>query len=185
MIASFPLASNILTGAQALRYETEVRSISNMIAIAIADGHKVAFCGNGGSAAQAQHLAAEFVGRFAREREPFPAISFTADIAILTAIANDYGYREVFSRQAAALLNAGDVLVLLSTSGASENCLAAIPEAHNAEAFTVGFTGKPGNLLAELCDYAITVDADNAATIQEVHLILGHAICGLVEEALA
>ncbi len=184
-IAGGLTASGALIRRHIDQYEKDVECVAGLIVKRISNGGKVFFCGNGGSAAQAQHFAAEFVGRFACERKAFPAIALTADTAVLTAVANDYSYSRVFHRQVTALVQGGDVFVALSTSGTSESCKCGAAAACVCGAVTIALTGKPNSELAELCDYVITVDSDSTATIQEVHLILGHAICGLVEEALA
>ena len=148
---------------------------------AIQNGHKVLFCGNGGSAADSQHMAAEIVGRFVKEREGWPAIALTTDTSILTAVANDYGYDAVFSRQVEALCNSGDILVGLSTSGNSANIIAAINKAKQKGAKTIGMTGKDGGQMNNLCDININVPYGVTARVQEAHILIGHIICELIE----
>lgn len=148
-------------------------------------GGKVLVCGNGGSAAEAQHLAAELVGRFQDERRPLPAVALTADTAVLTALGNDFGYREVFARQVEALAGPGDVVVLLSTSGRSESVVEAARRARRAGAVTVALTGRTGGALAPAVDLALCVPADDTARVQEVHLLLAHVLCQMVDRGLA
>ena len=145
-------------------------------------GNKVLFCGNGGSAADSQHWAAEIVGRFQKERKGMPAIALTVDTSILTAIANDYGYDRVFARQVEALGNAGDVLVAVSTSGNSANVLAAIEEAKAKGIKTIGMTAAGGGKMAEVCDVCLVIPDKVTARAQEVHGLIGHILCEIVEE---
>lgn len=151
---------------------------------ALAAGGKIMFCGNGGSAADAQHLAAELVGRFRHDRPALAAIALTTDSSILTAIGNDYGFEQLFARQVQALGRAGDVLVAISTSGRSGNLLAALGAARAAGITTIGLTGGDGGAMAGLCDIELRVPAVDTALIQQAHITLGHALCGLVEDAL-
>lgn len=147
-------------------------------------GGKVIFCGNGGSAADAQHLAAELMGRFLIDREPMAAISLTVDTSALTAIGNDYGYDKVFSRQLRGLARPDDVLVGLSTSGNSENIVSAFEAARNMGVKTIGLTGRGGGRMASLSDLLIAVDDDRTSHIQEAHIVIGHMLCAFVEDAL-
>ena len=153
-----------------------------MMKVALASGHKIMFCGNGGSAADSQHWAAEIVGRFQKERKGMPAIALTVDTSILTAIANDYGYDRVFARQVEALGNAGDVLVAVSTSGNSANVLAAIEEAKAKGIKTIGMTAAGGGKMAEVCDVCLVIPDKVTARAQEVHGLIGHILCEIVEE---
>jgi D-sedoheptulose 7-phosphate isomerase len=150
---------------------------------ALARGNKILFMGNGGSAADSQHLAAELVGRFEKERRGLPAIALTTDTSILTAVGNDYGFNRVFSRQIEALAVAGDVVVGLSTSGNSPNVVEAIQAAKAVGAVTVGMTGKDGGKLSALCDVCVKVPSAVTARIQEGHIFIGHIICQLIDEA--
>jgi D-sedoheptulose 7-phosphate isomerase len=147
-------------------------------------GHKVLFAGNGGSAADAQHLAAELSGRYAFDRPPLYAEALHVNSSYLTAVANDYGYEEVFARLVDGCGRPGDILVALSTSGNSVNLLNAAVAAHEHEMLVAGFTGRGGGKLRDLADVVIDVPSDETPRIQECHMLLGHAICGLVEEAL-
>lgn len=150
---------------------------------AVRKHQKIIFCGNGGSAADSQHLAAELVGRYLKDRAPLPALALTADTAALTAIANDHGYADVFARQLRGLGRPGDVLVALSTSGNSDNVLRAIAAARELGITTIGMTGRAGGKLRTTCDLAICVPADETNHIQEMHIAIGHYLCGFVEDA--
>ena len=161
-----------------------ILEIGRILFLALQSRGKILFCGNGGSAADAQHLTAELVGRYRRERKGLPALALTANPAVLTAVGNDYDFTEVFARQAEALVNKEDVLVALSTSGNSPNVIAAVEAAKAKGAVTVGLTGKDGGLLGRLAGHALRVPAGKTARIQEAHLTIGHILCGLVEEAV-
>ena len=139
------------------------------------------FCGNGGSAADSQHLAAEFVGRFQKERAGLPAIALTVDTSILTAVGNDYGYDKVFVRQVQALARPGDVLVGISTSGNSANVVEAVELAKSMGVYCVGMTAVGGGKMKELCDECIAVPAQVTARAQEMHILIGHILCELVD----
>jgi D-sedoheptulose 7-phosphate isomerase len=147
-------------------------------------GGKLMLCGNGGSAADAQHWAAEMVGRFLYDRPGLPAIALTTDTSILTAVGNDYGYEASFSRQVQALGRPGDVLFALSTSGRSPNILAAVRLAREQGVKVVGFTGATGGDMLALCDICLRIPAPDTARVQEGHEVLGHAICALIETAM-
>ena len=147
------------------------------------EGGKLMFCGNGGSAADAQHLAAELLGRFLRDRAPMAALALTVDTSALTAIANDFGYEHVFSRQLRGLGRSGDTLIAISTSGKSRNVIEAIHAAREMGIFTVGLTGADGGAMRELCDVLIAVPAERTDQIQQLHITVGHILCGLVEDA--
>lgn len=151
---------------------------------ALRAGRKLLFCGNGGSAADAQHWAGELVSRFHYDRPGLPAIALTTDSSILTAIGNDYGYDRVFARQVEALGVAGDVLVAISTSGHSPNVVAAIEAARARGLATIGFTGQGGGRMAALCDVCIRIPSASTPRIQEGHEVLGHALCALIEATL-
>lgn len=159
----------------------QVERIATVVKAALTNGKKVLFCGNGGSAADSQHLAAEFVGRFQKERQGLPAIALTVDTSILTAVGNDYGFDKVFVRQVEALGNEGDVLVGISTSGTSPNVLAAVELAKAKGMYCVGMTAANGAKLAELCDECIAIPAKVTARAQEMHILIGHILCELVD----
>jgi len=163
---------------------TLVAKAAEVMTIALADGHKIIWFGNGGSATQGQHMAGEFVGRFVKERRSLPSISLTENMASVTAIGNDYAYEQIFSRQLQGLGQPGDVAVGLSTSGNSPNVLRALEQARTMQLATVGLTGGSGGAMAGLCDICIIVPSPVTARIQEVHLTIGHILCGLVEDAL-
>lgn len=148
----------------------------------LSSGRKILLAGNGGSAADAQHLACEFVSRFAFDRRGLPAISLSTDTSILTAVGNDYGYEQLFARQVQALGNPGDVFFGISTSGRSPNVLQALREARAGGLVCVGLTGEQPGTMSELCDHLLTVPSGRTPKIQEGHIALGHIICGLVEE---
>ena len=164
--------------------ETIVQAASLMIQC-LQSGGKLLFFGNGGSAADAQHLAAEFVGRFVLERNGLPAIALTTDSSILTSIGNDYGFDQVFARQIEALGRPNDVAVGISTSGNSPNVIEAVNKARKRNVKTIGLAGKDGGALAKCVDLAITVSSTNTARVQECHIAIGHILCELVENELS
>ncbi|ADU96412.1 D-sedoheptulose 7-phosphate isomerase [Thermovibrio ammonificans] len=147
-------------------------------------GGKLLICGNGGSAADAQHIAAELVGRFELERPPVAAVALTTDTSVLTAVANDYSFASVFERQVEALGREGDVLLAISTSGNSENVVRAVEKAKEIGLLTVGFLGKDGGKLASLCHHPFIVKSFSTPRIQEVHITLGHVLCDFIEKYL-
>jgi D-sedoheptulose 7-phosphate isomerase len=148
---------------------------------AILNGKKVMWCGNGGSAADSQHLAAELMGRFRRERCALPSIALTTDTSILTAIGNDYGFERVFQRQVEALCNEGDVVVGISTSGNSSNVCGALETARRLGAFTVGLTGLGGGLIGQIANVTFCIASKDTARIQEGHIMCGHMLCDFIE----
>lgn len=150
----------------------------------VSEGGKILLCGNGGSASDCQHIAAELTGRFVKERKPLPAIALTTDTSALTAIANDYGYREVFVRQLEALANTGDTLIAISTSGNSENIINAVALAKKKALRVIGLLGRDGGKLKDLCDISIVVPSDSTPRIQEAHILIGHTICEGIETSL-
>jgi D-sedoheptulose 7-phosphate isomerase len=158
-------------------------AIADQLVQALRRGNKVLLFGNGGSAADAQHIACELSGRFSRDREPLPAIALTTNASSLTAIANDYGYEAVFARQLRGLVKKGDIVIGISTSGSSANVLLAIEEANRRGAVTVALTGQ-GGTLKELAHYVLSVSSTSTPRIQEAHITIGHIICHLVEEEL-
>jgi D-sedoheptulose 7-phosphate isomerase len=169
-----------IVAALSTQEDTLTRIGSEMVR-AVNGGKKVMWCGNGGSAADSQHLAAEFVGRFRRERRGLASIALTTDSSVLTAIGNDYGYEHVFRRQVEALCAEGDVVVGISTSGNSRNVLLALQSAKELGAFTVAFTGESGGLMGAMADAAIRVKSKDTARIQEGHILCGHMLCDWVE----
>ena len=157
---------------------------SRLIADAFNDGRKLLLFGNGGSATDASHIAAEFVNRFKRERPGLPAIALNTDMAIITSIANDYDYSEVFARQLKSISEEGDVIIAISTSGGSSNIIKAMDVAKRRKLRTIVFTGAKGEKLASKAEYAFIVPSDNTPRIQETHITLGHVLCQMVEEIL-
>jgi D-sedoheptulose 7-phosphate isomerase len=158
--------------------------IINLCITAIRRGNKILLVGNGGSAADAQHIAAEIVGRFSVDRPGMPAIALTTDSSVLTSIANDYGFEMLFSRQVEALGKAGDVLIAFSTSGKSGNIIESIHAARRMDINTVGFTGANGAEMSALCDKVVCVPSDDTARIQEAHITMGHIVCAFIEQAM-
>ncbi len=163
----------------------EIESMVKFIIMAYKTGGKVVLFGNGGSAADAQHIAGELVGRFMLKRQAFPAIALTTNTSTLTAVANDYGYDAVFSRQVEALVNEKDVVIAISTSGNSPNVIEAIKLAKTKGAKTIGLTGGNGGRLAEVADLVLIVPSDSTPRIQEAHITIGHIVCELVERELS
>jgi D-sedoheptulose 7-phosphate isomerase len=161
-----------------------IRDIVEVTATALDKGHKLLLAGNGGSAADAQHLAGEMLSRLYYDRAPAAAIALTTDTSVLTAIGNDYGYERLFERQILGLGCAGDVFIAISTSGRSANILRAIDAARHKRIFTVGFTGRTGGEMSSRCDICLHAPSDSTPLIQQIHITAGHVICGLVEERL-
>ena len=161
-----------------------IAAIVDRVAAALGAGHKVLLAGNGGSAADAQHIACEFVGKFNYDRAPVAAIALTTDSSALTAIGNDYGYDRVFERQVLALGRPGDVFIAISTSGRSPSILRAIAAARASGLAVIGFTGKSGGDMEARCDLCLHAPSDSTPLVQQLHITLGHIVCGLVEERL-
>lgn len=162
----------------------QISDAAQAITSALRAGNKLLIAGNGGSAADAQHIAGEFVSRFHYDRPGLPAIALTTDTSIITAIGNDYGYDRLFERQVQALGRAGDVFVGISTSGNSTNVIAALRQAREMGIYTIGFSGAGGGKMAELCDIVLRIPSPETPKIQEGHITVGHIICGLVESAI-
>ncbi len=160
----------------------QIEEVSSVITAAFRNGKKVLFCGNGGSAADAQHLAAEFSGRFYTDRDALPAEALHVNTSYLTAVANDYSYDIVYARMVKGIGNAGDVLIGISTSGNSKNIVEAIKVANEKEMITIGLTGEKGGTMKSLCKYLFNVASNDTPRIQETHILIGHIICQLVEE---
>ena len=154
------------------------------VALAFTSDCKLLICGNGGSAADAQHIAAEFVNRYRLERPPLPALALTTDSSIITSIGNDYSFDDIFSKQVKALGMKGDILLAISTSGNSKNILSAVGDARNQGLYTVGFSGGEGGKLFELADLTLITDSHSTARIQEAHILAGHILCHLVDYIL-
>ncbi len=170
---------------QSLRHLDSAVSHAAVLATqSLQSGGKLMFCGNGGSAADSQHLAAELTGRFIKDRRPLAALALSTDTSALTCIGNDYSFDEVFARQVQGLGRVGDVLVGISTSGNSRNVIRAVEEAHAVGMKVIGLLGRDGGALRELCDVAILVPSLVTARIQESHILIGHSLCGLIEQQL-
>jgi D-sedoheptulose 7-phosphate isomerase len=165
-------------------FAVAIRDIVEVTASAIANGRKLLLAGNGGSAADAQHLAGEIVSRMNYDRAPAAALALTTDSSVLTAIGNDYGYDRLFERQILGVGCPGDVFIGISTSGRSPNILRAMDAARERGIFTVGFTGRTGGEMASRCDLCLRAPSDSTPLIQQIHITAGHIICGLVEERL-
>ena len=163
---------------------SEIAKAATILIECLGAGNKVLFCGNGGSAADAQHLAAELMGRYRRERAPMAAVAITVDTSTLTAVSNDYAFDDVFARQVRGLGRTGDVLVALSTSGNSKNVVNAATAAKALGMQTIAMTGKGGGALKDLADLTIAVPSPTTSHIQEMHIAVGHLLCGFVEDAL-
>jgi D-sedoheptulose 7-phosphate isomerase len=186
-----PIAVHLKQSLAALERATQdsemlacARRVAEAIIAALVAGNKLLIVGNGGSAADAQHIAAEIVGRYRRERPAYPAIALTTDTSVLTAISNDYGFERVFARQVEGLGQSGDVLLAISTSGRSPNVLAALRAARARGLVTIGFTGRKGEAMGADCDHLLIAPADEAAIIQQIHLAVAHGICDEIEQAL-
>lgn len=164
--------------------KSHIAHVAEVVAHGLRNGRKVLFFGNGGSAADAQHLAAELVGRFGPDRPPLPAISLSTDTSVLTALGNDFGYEKVFSRQIEALGQPGDTAIAISTSGNSPSVLEAIDVARAKGLFTVGFTGETGGKMKDRAEVVFRVPSRHTPRIQETHILLGHILCELVDREL-
>jgi D-sedoheptulose 7-phosphate isomerase len=162
----------------------EIERAAELVSGALRTGHKLMLCGNGGSAADSQHIAAEMAGRFVNDRRPLAAVALSTDTSTMTCIANDYTFDQVFSRQVMGLGGRGDCLLAISTSGNSKNVMRAAEVARTAGVHVIGLLGKGGGALRELCDVPIVVPSQTTARIQEAHIFIGHTLCALVEEAL-
>ena len=162
----------------------EIARVADVMRACIAGNGKLMFCGNGGSAADAQHIATEYVVRFRRNRNPVAAVALTTDTSLLTAAANDFGFNEIFERQVRALGRHGDLLFLHSTSGESENLIRAAAAARDVGVGTIALLARGGGKLKDLVDIALVVPTDNGAHAQEIHLAISHALCGIIESTL-
>ncbi|WP_440650513.1 D-sedoheptulose-7-phosphate isomerase [Candidatus Pelagibacter sp. HIMB1495] len=162
----------------------KIEEASNLIKKSLTTGGTIYWCGNGGSAADSQHIAAEFVGRFKKDRKPLKSLALTTDTSVLTCVANDYSYEEIFSRQIKAFGKKGDVLVAITTSGKSKNILKALSQAKKMKLKTIGLLGKDGGNCKNNCDISIIVPSKVTARIQEAHILIEHLLCELVEHKL-
>ena len=169
--------------AQNMSFLTDKVELAAQLCIdGLKNGSKILIFGNGGSAADAQHIAAELVGRYKVERKGLPAIALTTDTSALTSIGNDYGYNHVFDRQVEALANKGDVVIGISTGGSSGNVISALKLAKDIECKTIGFSGRDGGEMNALCDINLVVPAEDTPRIQEMHIVIGHTICHLIDQ---
>lgn len=184
IIAALRMAADVHLRAAQMCAD-DISRAADVVASALAGGHKLLVFGNGGSAASAQHIAAEFVGRFVHERRPLPALALAGDASTLTAIGNDYGFEQVFARQVTALGQPGDVALAITTSGSSPNVLQATAAARQAGLIPIGLTGESGEDLRRQTDVCIVVPSSETARIQECHLAIGHIICECIERRLS
>jgi D-sedoheptulose 7-phosphate isomerase len=175
------IADHIMVIEAIVPLAPKLAELGSLMLEALESGGKIIWMGNGGSAADSQHLAAELVGRFARERKGLASIALTTDTSILTAVGNDYGYDQIFVRQIDALCKAGDVVVGISTSGNSPNVVEALTLARELKAHTLGFTGASGGRMRDLVDHCVRVPSTETARIQEAHILIGHLLCDWVE----
>lgn len=162
-----------------------IRSASKLMVKTLKSGNKVLLVGNGGSAADAQHIAAELTGRYKSERKGLPAIALTTDTSALTAISNDYGYGRVFDRQVEALANPGDLLIGISTSGNSDNIISALETAKKIGCNTLGMSGRSGGKMNDVCDLNLIIPSEDTPRIQEMHILVGHILCQAVDDAFS
>lgn len=165
-------------------YAQVLTDIAGVIITALRQGRKLLVCGNGGSAGDAQHIAGEFISRLMYDRPPLAAMALTTDTSVITATGNDYGYEHVFERQVMGLGQQGDVLLAISTSGASPNVLRALAAAREKDLISVGFTGAQGGAIAEVCDLLLRAPSKKTAIIQQIHITAAHIVCALVERAM-
>jgi D-sedoheptulose 7-phosphate isomerase len=186
-----PIAAHLEQSLAALQRVTQdaallaaARKIAAVIIAALRSGNKLLIIGNGGSAADAQHIAAEIIGRYKQDRPGYAAMALTTDTSALTAIANDYGFEQVFARQVEGLGQRGDVLLALSTSGRSPNILAALRIARDRGLVTIGFTGSKGESFGALCDHLLVSPSEDTPVVQQIHLTIAHGICDEIEQAM-
>ena len=170
--------------AEDANFVAALGTIASAMAASLKSGGKILLCGNGGSAADAQHIAGELLSRYEFDRAPLAAVALTTDTSVLTAIGNDYGYEQVFERQVQGLGRKGDVLVALSTSGRSPNILRALDAAKKNGLVTIGFTGTKGSDMAARCDFMLQAPSDKTPVIQQIHITAAHVICGLIERSI-
>ena len=160
----------------------DIQSMADICKDAIDRGNTIFLCGNGGSAADCQHIAAEFVGRFVKERQGLPAVAMTTDTSILTAVGNDYGFKNIFRRQVEGLVRTGDVVLGISTSGNSENIMLALTEAKKKGAFAIALTGPGPNKMADIAEVSVAIPYPVTARVQECHILIGHMVCDYVDK---
>ncbi len=185
-IIEFEFSEHLKTAQATLEYISAPLEIAaNLCIDSLQSGGKILIFGNGGSAADAQHIAAELVGRYKIERKGLPAIALTTDTSALTSIGNDYGYARVFDRQVEALANKGDVVIGISTGGSSGNVISALKLAKELGCKTIGFSGRDGGEMNTLCDINLVIPAEDTPRIQEMHIVIGHTICHLIDQAFS
>lgn len=172
--------NNVINTMEDKLYEASILAVKTL-----KNGNKILLCGNGGSAADAQHIAAELTGRYKTERRGLPGIALTTDTSALTAIGNDYGYDRVFDRQVEALANKGDLIIGISTSGNSKNIVSALKLGKELGCKTLGLTGRDGGKMNNVCDINLIVPSDNTPRIQEMHILFGHTICQIIDDELS
>jgi len=165
-------------------YAQQIWEVGRIIAQALKDGNKVLLFGNGGSAADAQHIAGELIGRFKKERKGLPAIALTTDSSVLTALGNDYGFENIFERQIEALCVPGDIAIGITTSGESENVIRGLKKAHDLGATTIAFTGRKGGRVIDIVHYSFVVPSYDTARIQECHITLAHVLCEVIDHLI-
>ena len=183
-IINFEFNEHLKTSKATLESISESLEVAaNLCISSLKDGKKILIFGNGGSAADSQHIAAELVGRYKSERAGLSAIALTTDTSVLTSISNDYSYLDIFKRQVEALANSGDIVIGLSTSGTSKNVIIALEVARKLECKTIGFSGNGGGEMNHLCDVNLVVPSEDTPRIQEMHILIGHTICHLVDQA--
>jgi len=161
--------------------ESNFHEIAEIFSGTLAQGSSIFWCGNGGSAAESSHMATELLGRFKNNRKPYPSISLNADTTLITCIANDFGYDEIYARQLEGLAEPGDLLIVLSTSGQSKNIIRVLEQSKLSGVTSIGLLGKGGGAAAKLSDYSIIIESDETARIQEAHLLIGHTLCEYAE----
>lgn len=164
--------------------QSHIYTASIIMSEALKNGHKIMLCGNGGSAADAQHIAAELSGRYKTERRGLAGLALTTDTSVLTAVGNDYGFDRIFDRQVEALAQKGDVLIGISTSGHSKNVVRALSLARNMGCKTIGLSGRDGGVMSEFCDVNIIVPSDDTPRIQEMHILIGHILCQAIDDTV-
>ena len=180
----FEFSEHLKTAQATLEYIIEPLENATKLCIdSLTNGGKILIFGNGGSAADAQHIAAELVGRYKAERKGLPAIALTTDTSALTSIGNDYGYKHVFDRQVEALANKGDIVVGISTGGSSRNVINGLQTAKELGCKLIGFSGRDGGEMNDLCDVNLVVPVEDTPRIQEMHIVIGHTICHLIDQA--
>lgn len=183
-IIEFEFNEHLKTSQATLKYIAEpLENAANLCIDCLQNSGKILIFGNGGSAADAQHIAAEMVGRYKVERRGLPAIALTTDTSALTSIGNDYGYDQIFNRQVEALANAGDVVIGISTGGSSTNVTNALKLANELNCKTIGLSGRGGGVMNDICDVNLVVPAEDTPRIQEMHIVIGHTICHLIDLA--